>query len=691
VPSGVAGVPLAHEQLTLEGLRPLAAGLLAIAAVAVVLDLPNAPLVAGHDLLLAVCAAALVFIAAPDRLPARAAAPLCVALALVALWNLLLPRPGVGEGARTFHLALLVVSVGAFVLSRGWMLVGVGLVVGAWAAWAERHGASMAWPAVAAVATALVSHEARCRSLGGLLRRRRSELEREQELQKTLANTEELRRTLDQKVAERTEELAKTAAELRHELVERRRAAAERAALEARLQHEAMHDALTGLPNRALFLDRLGHAWRRTWREPGFRFAVLYLDLDRFKVINDTFGHEIGDRLLIGIAARLPSCLRPTDTVARLGGDEFAVLLEGFSSAAETVAIAERMRLVLAAPFRIDVHEIYATASIGIADGVVEGQPPEQYVRDADVAMYAAKSRGTPYERFDGGMHSPALARMLMETELRAAIEKEQFFVVYQPIVDLRTMQLEGFEALVRWQHPARGVVGPDEFIGLAEETRLILPLTLLVLRTACRQAVVWREKCRGPAPLLGVNLSAQLVTRTGMAREILAVLEELSLPANALAIEVTESALMASPQVAASILGELRERGAQVFVDDFGTGYSSLAYLTTLPVDRLKIDRSFVAAIGDKDRLRVVRTIATLAHDLGKSIVAEGVETPEQLAQLRSMGCEYGQGWLFARPMDARQAEALVDANERSVAFPGLVETLPEALLEEERLSIAE
>jgi EAL domain-containing protein (putative c-di-GMP-specific phosphodiesterase class I) len=280
---------------------------------------------------------------------------------------------------------------------------------------------------------------------------------------------------------------------------------------------------------------------------------------------------------------------------------------------------------------------------------------------------------------------------MRMETELRAAIEHEQFFVVYQPIVDLRTTRLEGFEALVRWQHPSRGVVAPDEFIGLAEETRLILPLTLLVLRQACRSAVGWRAGGPRSGPLLGVNLSAQLVTRSGMAAQILAVLEETGLAPSALAVEVTESALMASPHIAAETLAALRDKGVQVFVDDFGTGYSSLAYLTTLPVDRLKIDRSFIAAMNDVNRLRVVRTIATLAHDLGKSLVAEGVETPEQLEALRAMRCEFGQGWLFSRPMDASQAEALLEADAQASAFPGLVEQTEADELERRRAEAGE
>jgi EAL domain-containing protein (putative c-di-GMP-specific phosphodiesterase class I) len=293
--------------------------------------------------------------------------------------------------------------------------------------------------------------------------------------------------------------------------------------------------------------------------------------------------------------------------------------------------------------------------------------------------MYAAKARGTPYERFDGAMHSPALARMRMETELRSAIEREQFFLVYQPIVDLRTTSVEGFEALVRWRHPSRGVVPPDEFIGLAEETRLIVPLSLWVLRQGCKNAVAWRKRWRTSGPILGINLAAQLLTRAGMAGEILKVLSDTGLAPCDLAVEITETALMASPQVAANMLGELRAKGVQVFVDDFGTGYSSLAYLSNLPVDRLKIDRSFVGAMSDPHRLRIVRTIATLAHDLGKGLVAEGVETPDQLERLRSMGCEFGQGWLFSRPMDAGQAEALLEANQQGAAFPGLVEAQPQ------------
>jgi diguanylate cyclase (GGDEF)-like protein len=676
---------LDHEQRTLEGLRPLALLALAFAAVAVVYDVAYAASFAAHDVTVLAGAVAVLLFGFPERLDPRTVSPLTAGLGLLLLWDVLLPRPGTGEATPVLLGAVVIAAIGACVLAHGWGLITLGLAL--LMTVAARQGMV---PAAAALLVAVPLHLLRHRAIARRQPRRPIPSAREQELTETLAATEQVRRTLDREVALRTAELAETAAELRHELVERRREAAERAALEQRLQHEAMHDALTGLPNRALFLDRLAHAFRRKHREPEFRFAVLYLDLDRFKVINDTFGHEIGDRLLVEIAARLPSCLRDTDTVARLGGDEFAVLLQGFATAQETIIIAERIRGVLAAPFLIDVHEIYSSASIGIADGVVEGQRPEQYVRDADVAMYAAKSRGTPYERFDSSMHSPALARMAMETEMRAAIEKRQFFVAYQPVVDFRTMRLEGFEALVRWRHPSRGLVPPDDFIGLAEETRLILPLTLWVLREACQQAIAWRQKCAPPGPLLGVNLSAQLVTRPGMAQEILAVLAEANLPASALAVEVTESALMASPQVASEILGELRERGVQVFVDDFGTGYSSLAYLTTLPVDRLKIDRSFVAAMDDENRLRIVRTIATLAHDLGKSLVAEGVETPEQLETLRSMSCEFGQGWLFGRPMDERQALALVEANEQSLAFPGLVET-PDEMLEREQISLSD
>ncbi len=649
--------------MTLEGLRPLAAAVLLLLALFIPFDLADlSPALgrraAAHDLAM-VALSALVFWATSRRmLPSRMAAPAAVFYALLLLSNALLSRGNVGDELKTVFVALILVGVGNFVLRRRWMLLGLVLVYAGWMA--SLSGplsapliARLSLPLLAAIAVAVPMHLARRRSHQRIFELHSTNAERQVDLQQALLMTESMRRTLDTQVSERTDELSRTAAELRRELAARKLDSEERVALQARLEYDALHDALTGLPNRALFLDRLGRAWQRTQREPGFRFAVLYLDLDRFKVINDTFGHEIGDRLLLQIGRRLPTCLRPTDTVARLGGDEFAVLVEGFLSTGETVAIATRILTAIREPFQIDVHQIYASGSIGIADGVVEGQPAEQYVRDADVAMYAAKSRGTSYERFDGGMHSPALARMRMETELRAAIDRKQFFLVYQPIVDMRSTRLEGFEVLVRWQHPARGVVGPDEFIGLAEETRLILPLSLWVLREACKQAAEWRSRHHGIGPLIGVNLSPLLLLRPGMSDEILAVLAETGLAAADLSIEVTESALMGSPQIASAMLGDLRQRGVRVFIDDFGTGHSSLAYLTTLPVDRLKIDRSFVAAMNDPTRLRVVRTIAALAHDLGKSLVAEGVETPEQLDRLRSMGCEYGygQGWLFSRP----------------------------------------
>jgi len=502
----------------------------------------------------------------------------------------------------------------------------------------------MTWLAIAFAAAAALAWAVR-----RALRWRAQEAARREQLEHALRQAEEARRLLDQKVAERL-------------------------VLEERLQHDALHDALTGLPNRVLFLDRLQQAWQRSRRESGYRFAVLYFDLDRFKVINDTFGHETGDLLLQGIGKRLPDCLRPTDTVARLGGDEFAILLDGFRFSSEVTAIAERIQSALRAPFHAGEHEIYASASIGIADGVLEGQGPDEYVRDADVAMYAAKARGTHWERFDGAMHSPALARMRMETELRAAIERDQFFLVYQPIVEMDSTRIEGFEALLRWRHPTRGVVGPGEFIGLAEETRLILPLSLWVLRQACRAAVGWRARVKSAGPILSVNIAPQLMARPEMGGEILKVLRETGLSPRDLAVEITETALMASPRIASRILGELRANGLQVFIDDFGTGYSSLAYLTTLPVDRLKVDRSFVGSMDDESRLRVVRAIATLAHDLGKPLVAEGVETLDQLERLRALGCEFGQGWLFSRPVDAAQAGALLEAGEAAGAFPGLL-----------------
>ena len=674
----------AFDQATLEGLRSVAIGVVALVIVMVPADLarglPRA--LALHDLAVLAAAAGLWWAIEQGRIATRLAGPAGVIFFSVVLSNALRERR-LEPDMYALLAALVIIGVGCFVLRRSWMAAGIAFTCAAWAwsldAGERAHPLRYGFALLAGAAVAVPMHYARRRALARIARLRRLDEERQKELQRALDAAEEARRTLDTKVAERTEELSKTTAELRAELAERQRAAAERQALQQRLEHDALHDALTGLPNRAKFLDRLAHAWHRAKRENDFRFAVLYLDLDRFKVINDTFGHDVGDQLLVGLGRRLADCLRPTDTVARLGGDEFAVLIEGFKSADETRGIAERIQAVVRTPFSIGVHELYVTASIGIADAVTEGQTPEQYVRYADVAMYAAKARGTPHERFDGAMHSPALARMRMETELRSAIERQQFFLVYQPIVDLRTTRIEGFEALVRWQHPARGVVGPDEFISLAEETRLIVPLSMWVLRQGCKTAVGWRRRFKGGGPILGINLAAQLLARAGMAADILKVLDEEGLAPTDLAVEITETALMVSPTLASAMLGELRARGVQVFVDDFGTGYSSLGYLSSLQVDRLKIDRSFVAAMNDPNRLRIVRTIATLAHDLGKGLVAEGIETPDQLARLRAMGCEFGQGWLFARAMDAAQAEALLEADEQSSAFPGLVESPPQ------------
>jgi diguanylate cyclase (GGDEF)-like protein len=681
-----------YDQATLEGLRSVAAGVLLVAALFVPIDLasvarPLAPGAAFHDLAIAAVAGLLWWAVDSRRLRAPLAAPAAILLAMLVISNVLRDR-NIAPDLGALPIAIVLIGIGTFVLRRSWMALGVALVCGICALPAmglggHAHLAERGFDFLAGLAVALPMHAARRRSHRRIFALRRYHDQQRVELHLALAEAEQARRTLDEKVAERTDELSRTAEELRAQLAERQRADAERLALQARLEHDALHDALTGLANRVLFLDRLGHACHRARRDSTFRFAVLYLDLDRFKVINDTFGHDIGDQLLIGVGQRLSKCVRPSDTVARLGGDEYAVLIEGFKNAGETVAIAERIQTSIREPFSIGMHELYATASIGIADGVADARP-EQYVRDADVAMYAAKSRGNRYERFDGAMHSPALARMRIETELRAAIDRGQFFVVYQPIVDLRTTRIEGFEALVRWQHPTRGVVGPDEFIPVAEETRLILPLTLAVMRDACRTAAGWRRRFQGGGPLIGVNLAAQLLTRPEMASEILQVLAETGLSASDLAIEITESAVMASPQIAAGLLSELRAKGVQVFVDDFGTGYSSLAYLTNLPVDRLKIDRTFVAAMEDPSRLRIVRTIATLAHDLGKPLVAEGIERPDQLERLRAMGCEFGQGWLFSRPMDAAQAAALLEANEDGRAFPGLVEAPEEPELAE-------
>jgi len=418
-----------------------------------------------------------------------------------------------------------------------------------------------------------------------------------------------------------------------------------------------VHDPLTGLPNRALFLDRLERARARAKRAGRNLFGVLFLDLDRFKGVNDSLGHPVGDQLLVAVAGRVESCLRPGDTVARLGGDEFAVLLEEISEFDEAIEVASRVHAAFTQPFVAGDHELFVTVSIGIALGSSESEDLSGLLRDADTAMYRAKIAGRGRSQvFTGEMRSEVLAQLQLENDLRRAIERQEFEVYYQPILALKKAEITGFEALVRWHHPERGLVEPANFIAAAEETGIIVPLGMWVLEEACRQLRLWREADPAWAELtMSVNLSPKLFAQLHLVRDITATLERSGLPPQLLKLELTEGILVHNPQAANAMLKELRALGIGVCIDDFGTGYSSLSYLTNLNVDVLKIDRSFINNLSNSgDGNELVRNIVNMAAGLGLSVVAEGVETTQQREQLEAMNCEFVQGFHFSRPVDA-------------------------------------
>jgi diguanylate cyclase (GGDEF)-like protein/PAS domain S-box-containing protein len=433
---------------------------------------------------------------------------------------------------------------------------------------------------------------------------------------------------------------------------------------EERLQHDAFHDALTGLPNRAMFLDHLRLAIARRSRREALGFAVLYLDVDRFKVINDSLGHPIGDQLLIGLARRLENCLRPGDTVARLGGDEFILLVEDLHDESEAITVAERIQKQLQVPFDLSGREVFATVSTGIASSWTSYNDPEDIVRDADTAMYRAKQSGKArHELFDGEMHARATSVLQLETDLRHALERNEFTVHYQPIVGLDDFKLRGFEALVRWQHPQRGFVSPGDFIPIAEETGLIMQLGEWVLRESCMQMERWQTIFASDPPLfVAVNLSGKQFIQQDLIKNVARILEETKINAQCLKLEITESMVMDNVDQATEMLRQLRALGLKLSIDDFGTGYSSLSYLHRFPINTLKIDRSFVTRMADNNENReIVRTIVTLAQTLGMDVVAEGVETQEQLMMLRTLGCENGQGYFFSKPVDPKGAEKII------------------------------
>jgi diguanylate cyclase (GGDEF)-like protein len=438
-------------------------------------------------------------------------------------------------------------------------------------------------------------------------------------------------------------------------------------AAQEHLLYSTLHDALTGLPNRSMFIERLRHSMHRSARHPEEMFAVLFLDLDRFKDVNDNLGHFAGDELLRAVARRLEACLRPEDTVARLSGDEFAILLESISETSDAGRVAERIEEALSFPINLGGAEITTSASMGIVTSSMSQEQPEQLLRSADMAMYRAKAAGRArYEMFDRAMHTDALAKLQLETDLRRAVEQGEFRLHYQPLISLRSGHITGLEALLRWEHPQRGLVQPSDFIPIAEETGLIVRIGRWVVNEACRQLAAWQRSHPRAEPLsIGVNLSVKQFSQPDLLDQLANALRASGIPPNCLRLEITEAALIEQGAAAMALLGQIKQLGPQIYLDDFGTGYSSLIYLHRLPIDAIKIDRELVSTMdSDEKNLRLVRTILTFAQIIGVRAEAEGISTAEQLRELRSLKCEHGQGYLFSAPIPHDAVDEVLTAD---------------------------
>jgi diguanylate cyclase (GGDEF)-like protein len=473
---------------------------------------------------------------------------------------------------------------------------------------------------------------------------------------------QQLNAELESRVRARTEQLELANQELKNE-IERRQE------LQNELLHLALHDSLTNLPNRALFMESLQEAIAQLEREETHQFAVLFLDCDRFKVVNDSLGHSVGDELLKAISKRLHNCLKREDLLARLGGDEFAILLRRIADEAEAIAVAERILASLSTPFQLSRHEVFINASIGIALSNVYDDSPEYLLQDADTAMYRAKALGrSRYHVFDPSMHQSILRRLELENDLRRAIEREELKVFYQPIVDLSSGRIVAFEALVRWFHRKRGFVSPAEFIPVAEESGTIHAIDLWVLQSACRQLQQWQKVGAIDSNLsVGINLSAITFLRPHLTEEIRRIVTDLDFDPERLKLEITETAILENKDLAQAKIGELQQCGIKISLDDFGTGYSSLSYLHELPVNTLKIDQSFIRRMnGNPQNRDLIPAIITMAHTMEMEAIAEGIETQGQLNQLRKLACNCGQGYLFSAPLDAPSTRDLLASQPR-------------------------
>jgi diguanylate cyclase (GGDEF)-like protein len=467
---------------------------------------------------------------------------------------------------------------------------------------------------------------------------------------------------------DRAEQTQKHIDDLKHHLAEQERIGRALRDSRERFRHAAFHDFLTGLPNRDYFIQDLKVLLEKNKLDEDYKFAVLFLDLNRFKTINDSLGHSIGDKLLVNVAKRIRQAVREQDLVSRFGGDEFAIVLKEIGEIEEAIEFANKICQKISTPYTLSGRQVFANTSIGIAMSESHYENSEDILRDADIAMYQAKSRGNHYAVFDQSMHVKALELIQLETDLRYAIARGEFCLYYQPIVDLANTKLAGFEALVRWTHPERGLVSPAEFIPIAEETGLIIPMTLWILKEGCSQVKAWQKLSHENQNLtLSINLSGKHFTQHDLVEQVWKILKETDFNPSCLKLELTESAVMENAELAISTLNEIKELGIQLSIDDFGTGYSSLSYLHKFPIDTLKVDRSFVSAMDEaSENGEIVRTIVLLAKNLNMQVVAEGIETVHQLHQLRILGCEYGQGYLFSRPVPAMEAVNLVTDNEQ-------------------------
>jgi diguanylate cyclase (GGDEF)-like protein/PAS domain S-box-containing protein len=436
--------------------------------------------------------------------------------------------------------------------------------------------------------------------------------------------------------------------------------------------YDAFHDPLTGLPNRALFMDRLQHVITALQRRPVTpNYAVFFLDMDRFKIINDSLGHAIGDQLLVVVGRKLADCIRPGDTIARLGGDEFAILLENIIDLAFTVNVAERIQKKLAVPIDIKNHKIFTSISIGIALSSSGYERPEQVLRDADIAMYEAKGRGNgSYEIFDTAMHANILDRMQMVADLQGAVENKELTLYYQPIIDLTTQQATGFEALVRWNHPTRGLIYPMEFIPLAEEHGLIYQIGAWILHEACRELKLLQTRYPAQPPLnMSINISSRQFSQQDIVEILSGFLNETGVGPHSVILEITESMIMENVEAAVATMNRLRKMGIQLHIDDFGTGHSSLSYLQLFPVSALKIDRSFINKLtANGANQEIISHIVALAKSLNFDVIAEGIEMDHQLANIKNLHCGYGQGFLFARPMAFNAIDVWMQKQKRQM-----------------------